>query len=191
MLALLAATMLMMQDIDATGTAVARPIGTAKLEPISGSYFQIFEFYGRPPHTWRHARRMVKGYLHEGREGRLAQVKDGATHYFLVLNFDMLRERSMWIGLSAECLEKAELKWIDGTPLEAGSFRAWANTAQKSIRDTCTRNRGRGTVLPIFYESSEFTGVRWQMGQPNTNIMHMMVEFPVPEADEDAAEGGR
>lgn len=185
MIATFFAAMMMVQGLDETGTAVARPIGQAVLEPVSGSYFQIFEFYGRKPHTWRHARRMVKGYHHEGREGRLAFVKDGTTHYFLILNFDLLRQAKMWIGLSAECNEQADLKWLDETMLADTNFRAWSSVAQKNIREQCRRLKDTGTQLPIFYEPTDF-GVRWEMAGPKTDIRYMMVEFPVP-TEEDAA----
>ena len=179
MFAALIGAMMVMQNLDETGIAVARPVGKAILEPVTGSYFQVFEFYGRPPHTWRHATRMVKGYRHAGREGQLAFVKTGATHFFLVLNFDMLREKKMWIGLSAECNQQADLKWLDESLLGDGSFRAWSPIAQKGVRDGCANLEGSGARLPIFYDPTEF-GVRWEVGRVNDNIPHMMVEFPVP-----------
>ncbi len=187
MFAAVVGAMMLMQNIDETGIAVARPVGDAILEPASGSVFQVFEFYGRPPHTWRHATRMVKGYRHDGREGRLAFVKTGATHFFLVLNFDMLREQKMWIGLSAECNDQADLKWLDETALVDGSFRAWSPVAQKGIREGCARLEGTGTRLPVFYDPTEF-GVRWEIGGVNNNIKHMMVEFPVPPKETDEAD---
>lgn len=187
MIAAIVAAMMMLQDD--TGIAVASPVGEAILEPVSGSYFQVFEFYGRPPHTWRHAARMVKGYRHKDRDGHLAFVKDGATHFFLVLNFDMLREQKMWIGMSARCNESAELMWLDETPLTEGSFRAWSPVAQKSIREECKRRQNSGIDLPIYYEPTEF-GVRWEVGGVNQNIQHMMVEFPVPpEGERTEADG--
>jgi len=183
MFAALVGAMMVMQGLDDTGIAVARPIGKAVLEPISGSYFQIFEFYGRPPHTWRHAKKMVKGYRHDDREGRLAFVKSGATHFFLVLNFEMLRSKKMWIGLSVECNEQADLKWLDETPLGDGTFRAWSPVAQKGIRAGCDRLEDTGTRLPVYYDPTEF-GVRWEIGSVGTNIQHMMVEFPVPPEED-------
>ena len=186
MFGVLVAAMMMLQDD--TGIAVARPIGEAILEPVSGSYFQVFEFFGRPPHTWRHASRMVKGYRHNDRDGHLAYVKDGATHFFLVLNFDRLRSTKMWIGLSAKCNETAELYWTDDTPLAEGSFRAWSPVAQKKFRDRCRSLQDSGTDLPVYYDPTEF-GVRWEVGDPTTNIRYMMVEFPVPsETEEDATD---
>jgi hypothetical protein len=190
MIAAIFATLMMMQSLDDTGTAVAQPIGRAQLEPVSGSYFQVFEFYGRPPHTWKHATRMVKGYHHEGREGRLALIKDGTTHYFLLLNFEMLRTYKMWIGLSAVCNKQADLVWLDDTPLSETSFRAWSRVAQKGIRDRCKRLEGSGTALPIYYDPSIY-GVRWEVADPQQNVIHMMVEFPVPaaiEAEKEASE---
>lgn len=187
MFAPLIAALFMMQAIDDTGTAIAQPIGTAILEPTSGAYFQVFEFYGRPPHTWRHAKRMVKGYLHEGREGRLAQIKNSNIHYFLILNFDDLRKFPMWIGLSADCNEQADLMWVDGTPLSETSFRGWNPVAQKKIRDTCKGLQDTGTQLPIYYEPDQLAA-RWEMATPNRNITRMMVEFPVPEEEEAASE---
>ena len=183
MFAAVIGAMMLMQGLDETGIAVARPVGKAILEPVSGSYFQVFEFYGRPPHTWRHARNMVRGYRHDDREGRLAFVKTGATHFFLVLNFEMLRAKKMWIGLAAECNEQADLIWSDETRLGDGSFRAWSPVAQKGIRDGCSRYEGTGTRLPVFYDPTEF-GVRWEIGNVTMNITHMMVEFPVPEKED-------
>lgn len=189
MFAPLVAAMMMMQGLDDTGTAIAQPVGKAILEPVSGSYFQIFEFFGRPPHTWRHAKRMVKGYLHEGREGHLATIKEGSTHYFLILNFPELRQQPMWIGLAAECNESAELVWVDDTKLADTSFRAWNPIAQKKIRDQCKRLQDTGTELPIYYEPSEL-GSRWEVNSPTGNLTRMMVEFPVPveETDETSEE---
>lgn len=185
MFAALVGTMMLVQGLDETGIAVARPVGKAILEPITGSYFQVFEFYGRPPHTWRHATRMVKGYRHNGREGRLAFVQTGATHFFLVLNFEMLRQKKMWIGLSAECNKQADLKWLDETLLGDGSFRAWSPIAQKGIREGCARLEGTGKRLPVYYDPTEF-GVRWEIGSETYNITHMMVEFPVPPEEDEA-----
>lgn len=179
MLSAFVASLMLVQAVDETGIAVARPIGRAILEPISGSYFQVFEFYGRPPHTQRHAERMVKGYRHMDREGHLAFVKDGATHFFLVLNFDLLREHRMWIGLNAECNKQADLKWLDDSTLAEGSFRAWSPVAQKNIRENCKTLEGTGARLPVYYDPTEF-GVRWEVGSLGLNIQHMIVEFPVP-----------
>ena len=39
--ATLLATMMLAQNLDDTGTAVAQPVGTAVLEPVSGSYFRF------------------------------------------------------------------------------------------------------------------------------------------------------
>ena len=94
----LVALTMMMQDIGDTGTAVARPIGEVHFNEETGSYYQVFDFIGKPPHTWVHARRMVKGYRYEGREGRLAVIRDISTHYYLIQKFPKMREQPMWIG---------------------------------------------------------------------------------------------
>ena len=91
----------------------------------------------------------------------------------------------MWIGLSAQCNESADLKWLDDTPLSEGSFRAWSPVAQKKFRDECKKRQNSGIDLPVFYDPTEF-GVRWEVGDPNVNITHMMVEFPIPQEDEEA-----
>jgi len=185
--ATLAVMMMFFQGIDETGTAVARPIGEVHLNETTGSYFQIFEFYGKPPHTWRHARRMVRGYLYEGREGQLATVKDVETHYFLLLNFPMIRQSPMWIGLSATCNEQADLAWVDGALLADQSFRGFGDGALRDISRTCRSRKDSGMEIPIFYEPDAF-GVRWQKGTDRQNLTYMMVEFPKPtdEASEEA-----
>jgi len=176
---MLVAVVMLFQGADDTGTAVARPIGEVKLEPTSGSYFQMFEFYGRPPHTWKHAQRMVRGYFYEEREGRLAEIKTGAIHYFLLLNFMDLRSKKAWIGLSATCNETAEMKWLDGSDLADQSFRAWNEGTTRNISRTCRANKDSGMVLPAYYDSHEL-GLRWDVGNEKTNLKYMMVEFPVP-----------
>lgn len=188
----LVAAAMMFQVVDDTGTAVARPIGEVKLEPTTGSYFQMFEFFGRPPHTWEHAKRMVRGYRYKDREGRLAHVKTGAVHYFLLLNFMEMRSKKAWIGLSATCGEKAEIEWIDGSQLADQSFRAWNEGTPRKISRTCKAAKDSGRVLPVFYDSHEL-GLRWESGAPRMNLQYMMVEFPdlSDEAEGDpAAESG-
>ncbi|MCK0070418.1 C-type lectin domain-containing protein [Kordiimonas laminariae] len=166
---------------DATGIAVARPTGKAHLEPTTGSYFQIFEFHGRPPHTWEHASRMVRGYLHDNeREGRLATIKSNAVHYFLLLEFPEMREKPMWIGLRAQCNEYTDYIWTDETTLEDQTFRAWNAGTQQKIREFCRSNKDTGRTLPVYYDPTEF-GVRWDVRDPRINIKYMMVEFPAPE----------
>lgn len=184
--ALVAAAM-MFQAVDDTGTAVAKPIGEAKLEPTTGHYFQIFEFYGRPPHTWRHAQRMVRGYQHKGIEGRLAHVKTGTVHYFLLLNFLELSEMKVWIGLSAQCNEKTEIKWLDGSDLNEQSFRAWTAGATKNISRQCRASKLSGKQFPVFYEAHEL-GLRWDIAGERTNLKYMLVEFAEEEASEETAD---
>ncbi|MFC3051177.1 C-type lectin domain-containing protein [Kordiimonas pumila] len=182
---LIAAAMMFQTDIDDTGTAVARPMGNAILEPDTGSYYQVFEFYGRPPYTWEHANRMVKGYHYQGREGRLAEVKSGNTHYFLLVNFPDIRTNPMWIGLHVECNETAEIKWQDGSSLSEQSFRAWNDGTPKNISRTCREHKESGMILPVFYQAHEL-GVRWEVAQEKANMKYMMVEFPVPtEAEQE------
>jgi hypothetical protein len=183
---MLAASMLT-QGLDDTGTAIAKPIGDVILEPTTGSYFQVFEFYGRPPHSWRHADRMVRGYFHEGREGKLAHVVSGSVHYFLLSRFPIVRQEKMWIGLQVTCNEKAEIEWVDGGALADQSFRAWNDGTQKTISRTCRDRVESGYEMPIFYDPHEL-GTRWEAGNSRTNLRFMMVEFQVPkETDEETA----
>lgn len=179
--AVLAMAMTFTQGVDETGTAVARPIGEVHQDAATGSYFQIFEFYGRPPHTWRHADRMVKGYLIEGREGQLATVKDVSTHFFLILHFPKMLDAPMWIGLSAQCNETAELFWVDGTPLADQSFRGFGDGVLRKVSRACTgRKKESGESFPLYYQPDEF-GVRWQLGTKAQNLQYMLVEFPRPK----------
>ena len=182
----LVAAAMMLQSVDDTGTAVAKPIGDVKVEPTTGSYFQIFEFYGRPPHTWEHAQRMVRGYRYKDREGRLAHIKTGAVHYFLLLNFLDLSSKRVWIGLSAQCNEKADIKWLDGSDLSEQSFRAWTAGAAKNISRTCRAKKLSGDIMPVFYEAHEL-GLRWDISGEKSNLKYMLVEFPV-EVESEAAD---
>lgn len=179
--------MTFMQGVNDTGTAVARPIGDAHFNEKTGSYYQIFEFLGKPPHTWAHARRMVRGYLHDGREGQLATVKDVDTHYFLVLNFLEMRTKAMWIGLSVTCNETAEIAWIDGARIEDQTFRGFGEGELRSISRACRSLKDTGVEMPIYYEPDEF-GVRWRLARGNTDKQYMMVEFPEPLEEEAEAE---
>ncbi len=168
---------------DSTGTAIAKPIGEVLLEPSSGSYFQVFEFYGRPPHTQRHAAEMVRGYYYKGREGRLAYVTSGEIHYFLLFQFEKMRQTKMWIGLNVVCNDVPEASWGDGPLLENQGFKAWTSDSPQKIRESCQRREGSGVKIPVFYSPSEF-GVRWEVSRANANLKYMMVEFPKPESED-------
>ena len=185
---MMVALTMMFQGIDETGTAIARPIGDVYLNEANGSYYQIFDFVGKPPHTWAHARRMVKGYRYQGREGRLAVVRDIETHYFLLMKFPKMRQEKMWIGLRATCREDADLEWVDETSLKDQSFRGFGDGVLRDISRACRARGSSGDILPVFYEPDGF-GVRWQVANARTNLGYMMVEFPVPEEGEGAAEG--
>lgn len=171
---------LMQATPDATGTAIARPLGKAEFFSASDSYFQVFEFFGKPPHTWAHANRMVRGYRVEGRDGRLAHVPDLETHFFLLSHFQLMNEQRMWIGLYVDCGERITTHWVEGPALDAQPFRAWIDTAPGTIRGLCRTHRSSGRPVPVFYEPSEF-GVRWQAMAPGGNLKYMMVEFPAPD----------
>lgn len=187
--ATLAIVMTLFQGIDETGTAVARPTGEVKFSERTGSYYQVFEFYGKPPHTWEHAQRMVRGYVYEGREGQLAMVKDVETHYFLVLNFPAMRTSPMWIGLSVQCNDVAETEWVDGSSLADQSFRGFAEGELRKISRECRRRKDSGEILPVFYEPDAF-GVRWRLGRKGENKTLIMVEFAAPIEEETAAQEG-
>jgi hypothetical protein len=186
--AILFATALLFQGVDETGTAIARPVGEAYFEETTGSYFQVMEFYGRPPHTWRHANAMVRGYVYKGREGRLAHVTSQSVHYFLLVNFPALRQKPMWIGLSATCNERAEVAWHDGPDIRDQTFRAWNDGTRRRISRTCRANVDTGLVLPIFYTSDEL-GTRWEAGSAGQNLRFMMAEFPAPPKEVETPEG--
>ncbi|WP_262691517.1 C-type lectin domain-containing protein [Kordiimonas aestuarii] len=181
---MMVAVTMMMQGVDDTGTAIARPIGDVYLNEETGSYYQVFDFVGKPPHTWEHARRMVKGYRYEGREGRLAVVRDISTHYFLIMKFPKLRQQKMWIGLRATCNETADLEWVDGTSLMDQSFRGFGDGVLRDISRVCRARKDSGDILPVYYEPDQF-GVRWQVGSARTDMAYMMVEFPVPGDDDE------
>ncbi len=169
---------------DYTGTAVAQPIGEAHLDPTSGSYYQIFVFHGKPPHTWRHARKMVRGYFHEKREGRLAHVLNIKTHYFLISKFPMMFDQRMWIGLSVVCEKDdgPQPQWTDGKLLKETTFRAWDPAAGQSYNRQC-KGKDYKTQIPVMYDPTQF-GSRWRVEQINTNVKYMMVEFAEPVESE-------
>ncbi len=169
---------------DSTGTAVALPKGEVVQDPQTGSYYQVFEFYGKPPHTWEHASHMVRGYLYEEREGQLASIKSLDTHYFLLLSFPKLRMVPMWIGLSVQCNESADATWPDGSNLREQNFRAWNEGTAAKISRTCRKEKDTGNIHPVYYQADEF-GVRWELGSPKQNITYMLVEFPEPPEEED------
>ncbi len=165
-------------SVDATGTAIARPVGEAKFDAPSGSYFQVMQFYGPTPHTWEHAQVMVKGYRHKDREGRLAHITTGEIHFFMMLNYPELQMYPMWMGLRVECKDK-QGRWTDNTLLREQEFRAWSDTTGKIIRDTCKRE-GEKSYVPFTYKGSETGGLRWHAVGKRTNVKSMLVEFPDP-----------
>ncbi len=162
---------------DATGTAVAVPMGEVFYREATDTFYQIFEFQGSPPHSWAHAQFTVKGYRHQGREGYLAKIPDATTHYYLVGNILHLRQLPAWIGLGVECENGVAVPtWDDDTPLSEQSFRAWAPNTGTAARNFC-RGRTTSELAPVYYAPSDL-GSRWTMGAPNTNIKFLLVEFP-------------
>lgn len=185
---LVVAAMMFQSGVDSTGTAIARPIGDVKQEETTGSYFQMFEFYGRPPHTWEHAQAMVSGYVYKSRPGRLAHIKTSSIHYFLLLNFSDLHSKKAWIGLGAECNEKADIMWADGSLLKHQSFRAWNVGTLKKISRSCRAAKDSGKFFPVYYDSHEL-GLRWDINSPKGNLQYMVVEFAQPEEEPKADAG--
>jgi len=105
------------------------------------------------------------------------------VHYFLLVNFPLVREQRMWIGLSATCNEHPDIEWLDGTAIAEKPFRAWNDGAQKKISRTCKSNKESGIVLPVHYDPHEL-GTRWEPGTAKLNLRYMMVEFPAPQVDD-------
>ncbi|PCI63087.1 MAG: hypothetical protein COB37_05825 [Kordiimonadales bacterium] len=184
---LVIASSLLVQSFSGTGTAAAKPLGKAVLEETTGHHFQIFEFVGRPPHTWEHAELMVSGYMHEGVPGQLAKIPTADVHYFLLGNFPLVGTVNMWFGLTAICRDGTAFEWVDGTALVATPFRAWSDGAQRKISRGCRAGASSFKRFPVYYNSSKF-GMRWEAANARTDVRYMIVEFVPLKKEENEAE---
>ncbi len=139
--------------------------------PASKSYFELLRLPNAEKQNWQIASNAAQKRFYKNTKGRLAVVKDLATHQFITRNF---RGPNIWIGLQYSCRSET-LTWVDGTEITGSSFTAWApQWARTHVR--C----GEKGYMPIYYRTSQSTGVsaRWQASGPEKFFSLYLVEYP-------------
>ncbi|VAX06338.1 hypothetical protein MNBD_ALPHA03-135 [hydrothermal vent metagenome] len=139
--------------------------------PASKSYFELLRLPSSEKQNWQVASNAAQKRFYKNTKGRLAVVKDIATHQFITRNF---RGPNIWIGLQYACGSKT-LTWVDGTKITESSFTAWAPQWAR----TSVRCGGKG-YMPVSYTTSQATGIsaRWQASGPEKFFSLYLVEFP-------------
>jgi len=141
--------------------------------PASKSYFELF----RAPkiqgeRRWEIAKARAERKYFKNTRGRLAVIKNLATHQFILHNF---KGNNIWIGLQYLCGNKV-LKWVDGTYIKKSDFSAWGpNWARRP--DIRCADMG---YMPVAYTRSQSTygATRWQATGPHKGYVLYLVEYP-------------
>ncbi len=141
--------------------------------PASKSYFELIlmpNVYGTQ--RWRHAKANAQKKIFKNTQGRLAIIKNLATHQFILRNF---KSKNYWIGLQYFCNSKT-LKWVDGSGVSGSDFTAWASKWFR-LNDTCSSSRG---YMPVSYSTNEWTNgiTRWLATGPEKGFGMYLVEYP-------------
>lgn len=141
--------------------------------PASKSYFELFKTKSEigNHHMWAGARLAAEEKKFKNTRGRLAVIRDLATHQFIINKFSA---DDIWIGLQYFC-ETQTLRWVDGTYITESDFTAWAHRWAR----TSARCAGQG-YMPVSYSRSLTTGgvSRWQATGPNKGFAIHLVEYP-------------
>jgi len=154
---------------DSYGTVSAGPY----YNPASKSYFELFRMQKIPgmQTRWFGAKILAEKLYFKNTQGRLATVKNLATHQFFIQHF---KGNYIWIGLQYFCATQS-LKWVDGTILSESDFNVWSNNwARGPIR--C----GEMGYMPVSYTTDYSTNdaARWQATGPNKAYRMYLVEYP-------------
>ena len=142
--------------------------------PASKSYFELFKLKpGQKASRWGQANELAQKHLFRTTQGRLAVIKDLATHQFILRNFKAL---NFWIGLQYFCGTQT-LKWVDEDTISETDFTAWAYQWAR----TDVRCGGHG-YMPVSYTrniktNASSSATRWQATGSNKGFVYYLVEY--------------
>ena len=140
--------------------------------PASKSYFELFKLtFSGEFKTWETAKRYAEKKQFKKTSGRLALVKNAATHDFIIKHF---KAKYFWIGLQYFCRSQT-LRWIDGTIVSKADFSAWTTPWARHPSYRC----GNKAYMPVFYTSYTPTrSLMWQASGPGKEYLMYLVEYP-------------
>ncbi len=150
------------------GTTSAGPY----YNPSTKSYFELFVMQKASgiKYNWAHAKELAENRFFKNTRGRLATVKDLATHQFILRNFSA---KNYWIGLQYFCGTRS-LKWVDGSDGSQTNFSAW--DVQWSNTHIRCGNKG---YMPVHYTTATPTkALRWRASGPEKFYLNYLVEYP-------------
>jgi len=121
---------------------------------------------------WRNANANAQNKFFKNTQGRLAVIKNLATHQFILRSF---KGNYIWIGLQYLCRDKA-LKWVDGTYIKKSDFTVWSTNWARRVDIRCA-DMG---YMPIAYAKDQSTNnaTRWQASGPHKDYVLYLVEYP-------------
>ena len=117
--------------IGATPSACAAELlNTPVYNPATKSYFELVDgahglttgYNAAEGPTWRQANEEAQARVYKNVRGRLAIIRDSATHQFLATTFRP--EQEAWIGLRYWC-QLHQAQWTDGKYLSRQDFQIW------------------------------------------------------------------
>jgi len=131
-------------------TPVYNPATKSYFEMVDGAHGLTTGYNAFEGPTWRQANEEAQARVYKNARGRLAIIRDSATHQFLASTFRP--EREVWIGLRYWC-QLHEAQWTDGKKLTAQDFQIWDKVWRA---DPYACNTGTGDP------SSEYAGIAYK-----------------------------
>jgi hypothetical protein len=152
--------------------------------PDTKSYFELVRVtqaqqehhkVGMVPETsWDKAAAFAASRVYKDTKGRLAIVKDQATHEFVMTN---LRPNSYaFIGLRYFCKER-QLRWVNNQVHPANGFKAWAPNWDQGDLKYCLESNPAHQWMGVVYTGVN-EGFRWVARGSLKNWNMYIVEYP-------------
>jgi hypothetical protein len=161
---------------ESASTSTAKPVYNKPIyDPASKSYFELVKLtkgddadHYLPSMNWSNAEAFARRRAYKGALGRLATIKAGDTHFFILTS---LRPSTFtWIGLRYSC-DTQKFRWSDGTAL-VEEFQAWHATWNQS-GESCLK----GSFMGVAYTPIS-DGFRWVAKGRAKLYTDLLVEYP-------------
>lgn len=173
----------MLVVLAARAVAAAPLYDTPVYNPDTKSYFELvlirttkYSYRNSPDVNWPQAFELAKSRSYKGAQGRLAVVRDLATHEFLMRTFKT--ETPTWIGLRWWCADH-KLQFVDGKMWSRGTFQAWDAKWDHSGVQRCEEYQSykKPEFMPVAYSPVQ-EGFRWFAQGWHKAYYAYFVEYP-------------
>ena len=173
--------------IGSATAASAKPLyDTPVYYEANDSYFELVNLKNQYPGQfvrdesgWLEVKGLAAKRTYKGRRGRLAVVRDRATHEFLRDTFKP--DKPSWFGLQYLC-KYNRLIWANGRLHEKNGFQRWGRVWNVQGKRPNNPNRSEGCsnfnyFFAVHYWSTK-SGFTWNANARNVHWKIMFVEYP-------------